>query len=64
LTERGIDLVRGDGHPNPHIKALPPDPPVTQLAKIGADRLGDGCLYPTPEVLARIIKAEAYRGRP
>lgn len=64
IRERGVDLVRGDGHPNPHIKALPADQPDSQLAKISADGLGDGCLYPTPEALARVIKVDDYRGRP
>lgn len=59
-----MDLVRGDGHPNPHIKALPPDPPDIQLAKIKADGLGDGCLYPTPEALIHFVKLEHYRGHP
>ncbi len=52
LIEEGLlDLVRGDGHPNPHIKALPADPITVQLEKINDGGLA-GCLYPTPQLLA------------
>lgn len=64
IRERGVDLVRGDRHPNPHIKALPADEPSEQLAKIAAEGLGQGCLYPTPETLARVVRLEDYRSRP
>lgn len=51
ITAGLADLVRGDIHPNPHIKALPPETPQEQLEKI--DGLGyEGCLYPTPKLLA------------
>lgn len=50
IGDRKLDLVRGDGHPNPHIKAFDPEPVETQLAKIDSGGL-EGCLYPTPEVL-------------
>lgn len=46
-----LDLVRGDGHPNPHIKAFEAEPIDVQLKKIDADGLA-GCLYPTPQLLA------------
>ena len=49
---REIDLVRGDLHPNPHIKAFDPEPREEQIAKIGREGLS-GCLYPSPESLAR-----------
>ncbi|MDZ4309412.1 MAG: hypothetical protein U1A24_02470 [Cypionkella sp.] len=45
-----LDLVRGDGHPNPHIKAFVAESIATQLEKIRSDGLV-GCLYPTPLVL-------------
>ena len=45
-----VDLVRGDGHPNPHIKAFHADPIDVQLGKIKVDGL-KGCLYPTPRIL-------------
>lgn len=64
IRERSIDLVRGDVHPNPHIKAFPADKPSQQLEKIAVEGLGHGCLYPTPETLARVVRREDYRSRP
>jgi hypothetical protein len=49
---REIDLVRGDLHPNPHIKAFDAESPEEQIAKIDQDGLC-GCLYPSPESLVR-----------
>ena len=43
-------MVRGDAHPNPHIKAFPAEPVDVQLEKIEKHGLA-GCLYPTPELL-------------
>jgi hypothetical protein len=45
-----LDLVRGDGHPNPHIKAFQAEPIDVQLKKIDEAGLA-GCLYPTPQLL-------------
>jgi len=64
IRERGADLVRGDGHPNPHIKALPAEDTALQLKKIAEQGLGTGCLYPTPEVLARVVKRMEHDGQP
>ncbi len=50
IGEGRLDLVRGDGHPNPHIKAFPADSVDVQIEKIVAAGL-EGCLYPTPELL-------------
>jgi len=50
ISGRKLDLVRGDGHPNPHIKAFDAEDLETQLAKINEKGLA-GCLYPTPEHL-------------
>ena len=50
IEKRALDLVRGDGHPNPHIKAFPAEPVNVQLEKIEEDGLA-GCIYPTPELL-------------
>lgn len=62
---RGLDLVRGDsGHPNPHIKAFPAEPVEVQLQKIAMEGLGEGCLYPTPETLAKLVNHADYVGRP
>ncbi|WP_298975661.1 hypothetical protein [uncultured Roseobacter sp.] len=53
ISDRMLDLVRGDGHPNPHIKAFPAEEVGVQLEKIEKDGLA-GCLYPTPEYLSQI----------
>ena len=53
IKTRKLDLVRGDGHPNPHIKAFEAEPVEVQLGKIEANGL-EGCLYPTPAVLTRL----------
>ena len=50
IAEGRLDLVRGDGHPNPHIKAFAAEPIDVQLQKIESCGLA-GCLYPTPELL-------------
>ena len=52
IKHREVDLVRGDIHPNPHIKAFDAEAPDDQIAKINHDGLA-GCLYPTPEDLSR-----------
>lgn len=52
ISEGNLDLVRGDGHPNPHIKAFPADSIDIQLEKIDVDGL-KGCLYPTPRALKK-----------
>lgn len=64
IQARAIDLVRGDRHGNPHIKALAVDPVDEQLSKIDQDGLGHGCLYPTPDLLANRVNPNDYVGRP
>ncbi|MEX0318721.1 MAG: hypothetical protein AB3N21_12255 [Ruegeria sp.] len=51
IADDRLDLVRGDGHPNPHIKAFQAEPIDVQLKKIDEAGLA-GCLYPTPQLLA------------
>lgn len=50
IADGRLDLVRGDGHPNPHIKAFPAEPIAVQLEKIDEGGLA-GCLYPNPALL-------------
>jgi len=64
IAERLVDLVRGDRHENPHIKALTADPVDEQLRKLDEQGLGHGCLYPTPELLSRHVNPADYDGRP
>ncbi len=58
-----MDLVRGDGHPNPHIKALAPDSIEVQIQKIEVNGL-DGCLYPTKKLLKGRGAGQKARQRP
>ena len=51
IADGRLDLIRGDGHPNPHIKAFEAEPIDVQLEKIDEAALA-GCLYPTPQLLA------------
>ena len=53
ISQGEIDLVRGDIHPNPHIKALQAEPVDEQVKKINRLGLGSGCLYPTEGHLRR-----------
>lgn len=50
IMSGALDLVRGDGHQNPHIKAFPADSIGEQIGKIERDGV-EGCLYPTPNLL-------------
>lgn len=50
INNGAVDLVRGDNHPNPHIKAYPADSNDDQIRKI-KERGLEGCLYPTPKDL-------------
>ncbi|MDO9078044.1 MAG: hypothetical protein Q7U72_11440 [Brevundimonas sp.] len=64
LVEAGLlDVVRGDFHPNPHIKALPAEDIDVQLSKLDKDGLA-GCLYPTPRHLRTIVRPADYQRRP
>ncbi len=64
VRARHIDVVRGDRHPNPHIKALPVDPIEDQIAKIEQHGLGHSCLYPTKEALQIRSVPDKYNGKP
>lgn len=64
VRARRIDVVRGDWHPNPHIKALPVDAVEDQIAKLEQHGLGHICLYPTKEVLESRPLPEKYTGKP
>lgn len=57
IGDRKLDLVRGDRHPNPHIKAFDCEPAEEQIAKIARNGL-TGCLYPTPELLGALDARE------
>lgn len=64
IRSEKLDLVRGDGHPNPHIKAHKADTANVQIEKINEHGFGQGCLYPTPEYLESIILKENFKAAP
>lgn len=64
IRGRQLDLVRGDVHPNPHIKAFAAEPVADQVRKIGEQGLGHGCLYPTVELLKVRKVGQAFADRP
>ncbi len=64
LVKNGlISVVRGDRHPNPHIKAFAAERIEDQLQKIDASGLS-GCLYPEPLLLRKAVNRSDYEGRP
>jgi hypothetical protein len=64
LIEAGLlSLVRGDRHPNPHVKAFAAEPIEEQLQKIETGGL-EGCLYPEPLHLQKVVDRSLYEGRP
>jgi hypothetical protein len=58
-----VSLNRGDRHPNPHVKAFAPEPVDEQLRKIAEAGI-DGCLYPEPIHLEKVVNKADYEGRP
>jgi hypothetical protein len=66
LQEGKITLEFGDRHPNPHVKALPEDPPDKQEEKLAKAVLRSGaiCVYPSPAHLRTVVPAADYQGRP
>lgn len=64
IQQRLIDLVRGDIHPNPHIKALPVESVEEQLRKLRTEGIGEGCLYPSQDLLAKQNFTDCYLDRP
>jgi hypothetical protein len=57
-----ISVIFGDIHPNAHIRALPDEPIVSQLAKLAPD--SSACLYPTEATLAKVIPRDLHADRP
>jgi len=64
ISERHLDLVRGDIHPNPHIKALKEESSITQVEKIRERGLGHGCLYPSKETLIQRETGKSFEDQP
>ena len=65
LIQEGLVFINfGDGHPNPHIQAFPPEPVDVQLEKLEQLGLEGACLYPTEKQLATQVDSNLYRDAP
>ncbi|MCK4624733.1 MAG: AAA family ATPase [Phycisphaerae bacterium] len=64
VSARKLDIVFGDRHPNPHIKAFPELPPSEQIGKLSIGALKHACAYPSREVLLSVVKPSDYEGTP
>ncbi len=64
LKAGSVSLVFGDSAPNPHIKALPPEPVEDQLAKLKTTMISQACVYPTSRHLQTVVKPAKFRDRP
>lgn len=64
VERRRVDIVRGDAHPNPHIKAFAEDKVDDQLRKLNEHGVGHGCLYPTRTLLRERSAGDAFADRP
>lgn len=66
LIEDGvISLNFATYHPNPHVKAYPPEPVPDQLRKLSElDDLTHLTAYPEPVHLEQVISGDDYTGRP
>ncbi len=58
-----VDLNFGDVHPNPFIRAFPPEANEVQLTKL-AGHTGLVCAYPSQTYLASVVRPSDYEGRP
>jgi hypothetical protein len=59
-----ISLNFGVYHPNPHIKAFPPEPVANQLQRLAEDDLHHATTYPESAHLEGVVDRDAYAGRP
>ncbi|MHB8058419.1 MAG: AAA family ATPase [Desulfuromonadaceae bacterium] len=64
LAEGLISLVYGDYHPNPHIKAFPPEPISEQIQKLEGKYFRQSCVYPSALHLDQVVDKNKYQGRP
>lgn len=54
----------GDYHPNPHIKALPPEHREEQVEKLASAEVNAACVYPTPKHLETIVDRSLFVNHP
>jgi hypothetical protein len=59
-----LSINFGDVHPNPHIKAFPPEAPEVQLEKLARVKNEHCCVYPEPAHLESVVDREEYEGSP
>lgn len=65
VEAESISLNFATYHPNPHIKAYPPEPVSDQLEKLEAlDDLTHLTAYPEPAHLEQVVNPDDYAGRP
>ena len=55
VQDRLLSLNFGDIHPNPHIKAFPPESPEVQLEKLALAIGKHCCVYPEPTHLESAV---------
>ena len=63
IKEERIDIVFGDIHPNPHIKAFD-EPKEEQITKITPAKLNQACAYPSTAHLKEAVDSTVYQDRP
>jgi len=64
LGEKLIDLVFGDIHPNPHIKAFKSESISTQIDKLNSPLFEQACVYPSKYYLEHVVDKSKYFGCP
>lgn len=64
IREQLISLNFGIYHPNPHIKALPPQSPEEQVAMMHERGMRGACIYPERAHLVRVVDQRTYQNSP
>ena len=66
LLENSIEIMFGDYHPNPHIKAFSISTIEEQIKKLNNEQLSNqACIYPTTKTLGAVPNLDRkYSGRP
>src|SRR5699024_508726 len=65
IQARHIDVVFGNNHPNPHIKAFSDDTAEKQIEFLEELEFSEYfCLYPSKETLAKAKQINSYSGEP
>ena len=66
VSDNAVEIIYGDYHPNPHIKAFSGSAIDEQIKKLSdLQLLNQACIYPTPKTLAAVPDIHRnYTGRP